>query len=92
MFGASVRSAMVMLGALAVSATLYAWLPFEAEVRKSLSLTVFSGVLWLTEATFPHALVFGAGRATRSDMLRAGGALDLACIALLTRWAWSRLP
>ena len=32
---ASVRSAVIMLGALAMSALLYAGLPFEAEVRKS---------------------------------------------------------
>ncbi|MFZ2297960.1 MAG: SLC13 family permease, partial [Aquabacterium sp.] len=56
MFGASARSAMIMLGALALSATLYAWLPFADDVRKSLSLTVFIGVLWLTEA-LPLAVV-----------------------------------
>lgn len=53
---ASVRSAIIMLGALAISAVLYARLPFEAEVRKSLGLTVFIGVLWLTEA-LPLAVV-----------------------------------
>lgn len=56
MSGASARSAMIMLGALALSATLYAWLPFEDDVRKSLSLTVFIGALWLTEA-LPLAVV-----------------------------------
>jgi len=35
---------------------LYARLPFEAEVRKSLGLTVFIGLLWLTEA-LPLAVV-----------------------------------
>lgn len=56
MFGTSARSAMIMLGALALSATLYAWLPFEDDVCKSLSLTVCIGVLWLTEA-LPLAVV-----------------------------------
>lgn len=56
MSGASARSAMIMLGALALSTALYAWLPFEDGARKSLSLTVFIGVLWLTEA-LPLAVV-----------------------------------
>ena len=53
---ASVRSAIIVLGALAVAAVLYARLPFEAEVRKSLGLTVFIGLLWLAEA-LPLAVV-----------------------------------
>lgn len=43
------RFLLILAIALAVSAGLYAWLPFEVPVRKALSLTAFIGLLWLTE-------------------------------------------
>ena len=68
---ASVRSAIIVLGALAVAAVLYARLPFEAEVRKSLGLTVFIGLLWLTEALPLAGLEVRALRDATSTLLKA---------------------
>lgn len=40
----------------------------------------------LPVATPPNALVFGSGRIHQRDMLRAGLALDLVCVGVLTLW------
>jgi sodium-dependent dicarboxylate transporter 2/3/5 len=44
------RAGLAFLIALALALGLYAWLPFDATVRKGLCLLVFIGLLWLTEA------------------------------------------
>jgi len=40
----------MLLLALGLAVALYLWLPFDATVKKGMCLTVFIGVLWLTEA------------------------------------------
>jgi sodium-dependent dicarboxylate transporter 2/3/5 len=45
----------------------------------------------LPVATPPNALVFGTGHVTQRVMLRAGLALDAACILVLTGWGWLAL-
>ncbi len=44
------RTASLFLLALALAASVYAWVPFDDAARKGLALLVFIGVLWLTEA------------------------------------------
>ncbi|MBL8385968.1 MAG: DASS family sodium-coupled anion symporter [Burkholderiales bacterium] len=45
----ALRAVALLVAAGAGCAALYAWLPFDAVVRKALCLTLFIGLLWLTE-------------------------------------------
>lgn len=44
------RGLLIIAAALAASAWLYAWLPYEPAAKKGLALLLFVAVLWLTEA------------------------------------------
>jgi len=45
----------------------------------------------LPVATPPNAMVFGTGMVTQRRMLRAGMALDVVCILVLTAWGILKL-
>lgn len=46
----------------------------------------------LPVATPPNALVYGSGHVPQRQMVRAGLALDVVCVAVLTGWALLMLP
>ena len=71
-----------------VFAAIAAQMGLPAEVLVVVVALAASCGFALPVATPPNALVFGTGHVTQRVMLRAGLALDAACIVVLTAWGW----
>lgn len=42
----------------------------------------------LPVATPPNAIVYGTGQMAQSDMIKAGGVLNVFCVIVLTLWGY----